>query len=149
MPTVSQLQKQKAKRQHVIRLNSAVWLEIVCFGCLRVNTNCVFCWNGAGSGQHSVVLTFPIYMLDSPTSRGLLMQLRAAVALMVEDTTVLYRSMANRTTFLGTAVHTLHKILESGHCNNCLEGKGGCSFCRAVMFRDFVHVTIQGELGAA
>ena len=109
----------------------------------------MFGWDGAGSGQHSVVLTLPLNMLDSPTSKGLLLQLRIGVALMVEDTTALYRPLSNRMTFLGTAVHTLHKILGSGHCSSCLEGKGGCSFCRAVMFRDFVYVKIQGELGAA
>lgn len=105
--------------------------------------------DAAASGQLSVVLRVPINMLESPTSQGLIQQLHIALSLIVEDTTALPRDLANRTTFYGTALHTLYKILESGHCSSCPEGKTECSFCRAVMFRDFVHVKIQGELGAA
>ncbi|CDJ66336.1 LOW QUALITY PROTEIN: hypothetical protein ENH_00019100 [Eimeria necatrix] len=83
-------------------------------------------------------------MLDSPTSQGLLQQLQISLSLLMEDAASLPRALANRLSFYGTALHTLYKILESGHCSSCPEGSKPCSFCRAVMFRDFVHVTIQG-----
>ncbi|CDJ34394.1 uncharacterized protein EMH_0000030 [Eimeria mitis] len=100
--------------------------------------------NKISRGPFSVVLRLPINMLDSPTSKGLIQQLRIALSLMVEDTTALHRVLANRITFYGTAIYTLYKILQSGHCNSCPEGNTECNFCRAVMFRDFVYVTIQG-----
>ncbi|CDJ41594.1 hypothetical protein ETH_00022720 [Eimeria tenella] len=83
-------------------------------------------------------------MLDSPTSQGLLQQLQISLSLLMEDAASLPRALANRLSLYGTALHTLHKILGSGHCSSCPEGRKPCSFCRAVMFRDFVHVTIQG-----
>lgn len=96
-----------------------------------------------------MVLRLPVNMLDSPTSQGLLQQLQISLSLLMEDAASLPRALANRLSFYGTALHTLYKILESGHCSSCPEGSKPCSFCRAVMFRDFVHVTIQGELHKA
>ncbi|CDJ53926.1 hypothetical protein EBH_0009100 [Eimeria brunetti] len=96
------------------------------------------------SGQFSVTLRLPVNILDSPTSRGLIQQLQIALSLILEDTTALPRALANRTTFYGTAISTLYKILESGHCSSCPNGKTECNFCRAIMFRDFVYVKIQG-----
>ncbi|OEH74383.1 hypothetical protein cyc_04303 [Cyclospora cayetanensis] len=91
----------------------------------------------------SVVVRLPVNMLHSTTSHGLIQQLHIALSILLEDVVSLPRPLANRITFYGTALHTLHKILESGHCDRCPENNS-CSFCRAVTFRDFVYVDIQG-----
>ncbi|KAL8439660.1 hypothetical protein Efla_004568 [Eimeria flavescens] len=107
----------------------------------RVSSKCVC---ATGSGLLSVVLRLPVHMRDSPTSRGLIQQLHVAVSLLAEKVVDKHPAVSNRLTLYGTALKTLHKILGAGHCNKCTTDKANCSFCRAVMFRDFVIVDING-----
>lgn len=99
----------------------------------------------AESGKLSVVVRLPVNVRESPTSRGVIQQLHIALSLLMEDKAALRLSLANRTTLYGTAIHTIHKILESGHCSKCAENKTECNFCRALVFRDFIEVNIQGK----
>lgn len=83
-------------------------------------------------------------MKPSPTGHGIVQQLHVALSVIVEEKP-LPPSLANHSTLLGTALHTVHKILESGHCYQCPIQDSSCSLCRAMTFRDFVVVEINGR----
>ncbi|KAL8275070.1 hypothetical protein Esti_000949 [Eimeria stiedai] len=96
------------------------------------------------SGQLSVVVRLPVNMRDSPTSTGLIQQLHVAVSVLAEAALNQHPTLANRTSVYRAALRTVQRILDSGHCSRCPENKPDCSFCRAVMFRDFVTIDIHG-----
>ncbi|KAL8444212.1 hypothetical protein Emed_006333 [Eimeria media] len=96
------------------------------------------------SGQLSVVVRLPVNMRESATSSGLIQQLHVALSLLSEGALDQHPVLSNRTSVYRTALKTLQKILDNGHCNRCGENKPDCSYCRAVMFRDFVTIDIHG-----
>ncbi|KAL8435731.1 hypothetical protein ACSSS7_002268 [Eimeria intestinalis] len=97
------------------------------------------------SGQLSVVVKLPVNMRESATSTGLIQQLHVAVSVLAEGAVNQHPALANRTSVYRAALRTIQKVLDSGHCRRCPENKPDCSYCRAVMFRDFVAVDIHAD----
>ncbi|KAL8455650.1 hypothetical protein Emag_000472 [Eimeria magna] len=96
------------------------------------------------SGQLSVVVRLPVNMRESPTSTGLIQQLHVALSVLGEGALDRHPALLNRTSVYRAALRTIQKVLDSGHCSRCGESKADCSYCRAVMFRDFVTIDIHG-----